>query len=82
MTQTRLSSLLEAVFNVAVGFVVSVLITAVVLPAYGHAVTWGDNLQITAIFTVSSIARTYVLRRWFNARIHRAAQSFSQGQTS
>ena len=32
MTQTRLSSLLEAVFNVAVGFVVSVLITAVVLP--------------------------------------------------
>lgn len=81
MTQTRLSSLVEAVFNVAVGFVVSVLITAVVLPAYGHAVTWGDNLQITAIFTVSSIARSYVLRRWFNSRIHRAAQSFSQGQT-
>jgi hypothetical protein len=82
MTQTRLSSLVEAVFNVAVGFVVSVLITSVVLPAYGHAVTWGDNLQITAIFTVSSIVRSYVLRRLFNSRIHSAAQSISQGQTS
>lgn len=79
MTQTRLSSLIEAVLNVAIGFWVSVLITAVVLPAYGHSVTWGDNLQITAIFTVSSIARSYVVRRWFNARIHRAANSITRG---
>ena len=52
---------------------VSVALTAVVLPAYGHAVTFSQNLQITAIFTVASILRSYALRRWFNARIHRAA---------
>lgn len=74
MSQTRTASLIEAVINVAIGFVVSLALTALVLPAYGHAVTWSQNLQITGIFTISSIARSYVLRRYFNARIHRAAQ--------
>lgn len=73
MNQTRLGSLIEAVINVAIGFVVSVALTAIVLPAYGHAVTFSHNLQITTIFTVASILRSYALRRWFNARIHRAA---------
>jgi len=74
MTQSRLSSLVEAVINTAIGFVVSVAITAVVLPAYGHAVTLWHNLQITGIFTIASIARSYCVRRWFNASIHAAAQ--------
>lgn len=72
-TQTRLGSLIESLINVLIGFGVSLALTAVVLPAYGHAVTLGDNLQITLIFTVASIARSYLLRRYFNARIHRAA---------
>ena len=72
--QTRLSSLIEAIINVAIGFVISLILTALVLPAYGHAVTWSQNLQITGIFTISSILRSYAVRRWFNARIHAAAQ--------
>lgn len=82
MNQSRLSSLIEAVINVAIGFVVSVILTAVVMPAYGHAVTFGQNLQITAIFTVASIARSYCVRRWFNARIHRAATRLAKEATS
>ena len=73
MMQTRLSSLIEAVINVAIGFAVSLVITSIVLPAYGHPVSWADNLQITGIFTVASIARSYFVRRYFNARIHAAA---------
>jgi predicted membrane protein len=72
MMQTRLSSLIEAVINVVIGFVISLAITAVVLPAYGHQVTWSENLQITLIFTATSILRTYFVRRYFNARIHSA----------
>lgn len=64
-TQTRLGSLIESLINVLIGFGISL-----VLPAYGHAVTLADNLQITLIFT---IARSYLLRRYFNARIQRAA---------
>lgn len=71
--QTRLSSLIEAIINVAIGFVISLALTALVLPAYGHEVSFSQNLQITGIFTISSILRSYALRRWFNARIHRAA---------
>jgi hypothetical protein len=66
MNQSRLSSLSETCLSIAVGFAVSVGLTALVLPAYGHAVTLGDNLQITAIFTVASVARGYVVRRAFN----------------
>jgi hypothetical protein len=75
--QTRLSSLIEAVINVAIGFVVSLVLTALVLPAYGHAVTFSENLQITGIFTIASIARSYAVRRWFNARIHAAARALA-----
>jgi hypothetical protein len=65
VSQTRLSSLAETCLNIAIGFVVSLVITALVLPAYGHPVTFGQNLQITGIFTVASIARGYLVRRAF-----------------
>ena len=63
--QSRLHSLLETLASIAIGFCVSLGITAVVLPAYGHPVSWGDNVQITAIFTVASILRGYAVRRVF-----------------
>lgn len=66
MSQTRLHSFLETCASIAIGFVVSVIITAVVMPAYGHRVTFGDNIQITAIFTVASVLRGYAVRRFFN----------------
>lgn len=61
MSQSRLSSLAETCLSIAIGFVVSLAITAVVLPAYGHPVSFGQNLQIT----VASIARGYLVRRAF-----------------
>ena len=64
--QSRRMSLLETCASVVVGFGVSVAITAVLLPAMGHAVSLGDNLLMTGVFTVASIARGYWLRRLFN----------------
>ena len=71
MSQSRLASLFETCASIAIGFLVSVVITAVVMPAYGHHVTLGQNLQITAIFTVASIVRGYYVRRAFNWWAHR-----------
>ena len=59
-------SAVEAVANVAVGYFVAVVTTAVVLPAFGYRVTAGDALGISAVFTAISLARSYVLRRVFN----------------
>jgi len=72
--QSKVSSFFESCINTAIGFVVSLGLTAIVFPAYGLQVSFFQNLQITAIYTVASIARGYVVRRWFNGRIHAAAE--------
>lgn len=79
--QTRLSSFIEAVFSTVIGFAFSVALTAFVLPAYGHDVSFSHNLQITGIFTIASILRQYAVRRWFNQRIHAAAQRIAAEAT-
>jgi hypothetical protein len=67
--QTQLDSFLEAASNTAVGFIVSWLTWIVVVaPLYGLAVGAASSLGITAIFTVSSLLRSYVLRRAFDGR--------------
>lgn len=75
--QTRLSSLIEALIGTAIGFLVSLLLTAWLLPKYGHAVSWSDNFQITSVFTIASVLRAYLLRRFFNNYIHGVAQSIA-----
>ena len=73
MNQTRLGSLIEALMNVAIGLLVSVVANAIVFPRFGFQPTAGENVAISLIYTAISIARQYVLRRWFNARLQRAA---------
>ena len=73
MNQSRLASFYEACISTAFGFVFSVLLSMIVYPMHGHSFTLVQNMSITAIFTVASIARGYVIRRWFNARLHSAA---------
>ena len=64
MRQSRLMSLVEAVTNV-VGVAVGVQI--LLFPVFGLTVTLRQNLAIGLVFTGVSIARSYVLRRMFEA---------------
>lgn len=73
MNQSRLGSLIETVFNTAIGFGVAIASQVLVFPLFGIHVPLSTNLGIGAWFTAISIARGYMLRRWFNARLHRAA---------
>lgn len=72
--QSRLQSLIEAWVGTAIGFALSLCLSAVVFPMFGHAFTLAQNFWITSIFTVASIARSYAVRRMFNARLHRNKQ--------
>ena len=72
--QTRLSSLIEAIINVLIGFWIAFASNLIVLPHFGLHITLADNFAIGGIYTAISIARSYIIRRWFNARIHRMAQ--------
>jgi hypothetical protein len=74
MTQTKLGSLIEAAMNVAIGYGVALLSQILIFPLFGIHVGIGTNLGIGAWFTVISLVRSYVIRRWFNAKLHAAAQ--------
>jgi hypothetical protein len=74
VTQTRLGSLIEAFMNVLIGFGINFAANLIILPWFGYTPTLWDNFQIGLLYTVVSIARSYVIRRWFNARLHEAAQ--------
>jgi len=58
-------SALEALANVAVGFLVALLTQLLVFPAVGLQATLAQNLSVSSVFTGVSLARSYVLRRLF-----------------
>jgi hypothetical protein len=60
-------SLFESVTNVCVGFVLAVLTQLIALPSFGAHLSMMDNLMLAALFTTVSIARSYTLRRLFEA---------------
>ena len=75
MTQPRIASFLEANANTWVGFILSMLMWEfVVKPLWGFSTSLGDNLGITTLFAAASIARGYVIRRYFNWR-HNASRT-------
>ena len=67
MKQSRTMSLVESVTNVIVGYGVAVVTQLLILPIFGLHTTLAQNLKMGAIFTVVSIARSFALRRVFDA---------------
>jgi len=60
-------SLAESVANVAVGYGIAVLTQVLVFPLFGMTPSLTENLAIGAVFTVVSLARSFCLRRAFEA---------------
>lgn len=80
MKQTKLSSLIEACIGTAIGLVVSMALSYIVYPMFGHNFTFAQNVGIVVIFTVASVVRSYIVRRCFNAHIHAAALRMAGGK--
>lgn len=74
MKQSRLMSLAESVANVIVGYGVAVVTQILIFPIFGLHTTLAQNLKIGAAFTVMSIARSFALRRVFEAMRMRGAR--------
>lgn len=66
MSQSRLLSAVESVANVAVGYGVALLSQLAIFPLFDIHIPFSSNLAIGAWFTVISLVRSYVIRRWFN----------------
>lgn len=67
MKQSRLMSLVEVFANVIVGYVVAIVTQILGFPIFGLHTTLAQNLKMGAVFTFVSIARSFVLRRVFEA---------------
>lgn len=66
LMQTKTHSFIESLINVIIGYVVALLSQIVVFPMFGIYVPLSDNLMIGLWFTLISIVRSYVVRRYFN----------------
>ena len=66
-------SLADALAGVSVGYGVAVLTQLIIFPWFGLPARVGDALAIGLVFTALSIARSFALRRVFEAlRIRQA----------
>ena len=65
MTQSRTMSLIEAVTNVIVGYVLAVITQLMVFPLFGIEAAMHEHLAIGLAFVAVSLARGYLLRRLF-----------------
>jgi hypothetical protein len=65
MTQSRRMSLIEAVTNVIVGYVLALATQIMVFPYFGSDVSIGKDLAIGAVFVGISLLRSYAPRRLF-----------------
>ena len=66
MTQSCRMSAAESVANVVIGYTIALATQVVVFGALEIPVSLGQNLCIGAVFTVVSLVRSYLLRRFFN----------------
>ncbi|HEX2257472.1 MAG TPA: hypothetical protein VHG92_12360 [Afifellaceae bacterium] len=58
-------SLVEASTNVVVGYLLALLAQRIAYPLFGIETTLSTDSAIAALFTLVSLARSYLLRRLF-----------------
>lgn len=66
MAQSKLGSVAESAANIAVGFTINTVANRLIFPLFGMHISLLNNLYLGLIYTAISLARSYVLRRWFN----------------
>jgi hypothetical protein len=77
MEQSRIGSFIESCMNIAIGYGIALLSQLTIFSLYDIHISLSTNLWIGLWFTVISLVRSYVIRRWFNARLRRAAQKMA-----
>ena len=66
--QSKKQSLIESLTSTTIGIIIGIVLNLTVLPIFGYPVSVSDSLWISIIFTIVSIIRSYIIRRWFNSK--------------
>ena len=77
MKQSKLESFFESLLNVVIGYGVALCSQLVIFPMFGVFIPFSANLIIGFWFTLISIVRSYTIRRWFNAGLHKFAAAIA-----
>lgn len=78
MTQSRLESLIESIANILIGYCIALASQLVLFPLYGIHIALTTNLWIGFWFTLVSLVRSYLLRRYFNQRLKKAIHNLAK----
>ena len=66
--QTKYQSLIESLTNILIGYLTALLSQVLIFPLFDIYVSLQDNLLIGLYFTIISLIRSYLVRRYFNKR--------------
>ena len=66
--QSKRESMIETLTNVGMGWLISFIASMLVLPLFGYNINLTDGILISIIFTIISIVRGYLIRRFFNSK--------------
>lgn len=66
--QTKKQSLFESLLNILIGYSVAVASQVLIFPWFDIHIPLSDNLLIGFYFTIISLLRSYLIRRFFNKK--------------
>ena len=67
--QTKYQSLIESLTNILIGYLTALLSQVLIFPLFDIDVSFQDNLLIGLYFTIISLLRSYLVRRYFNKKV-------------
>ncbi len=68
MAQTKKQSFIESITNVFIGYLTAFVSQLLIFPLFEIKVSIQDNLMIWLYFTIISLIRSYIIRRYFNVK--------------
>lgn len=71
MLQSKKESIFESITGVAIGFFIALTSQLIMFPMFNIHIKLQDNFIMSFYFTIISITRGYIVRRWFNARLRK-----------
>lgn len=73
MEQTKLGSFYEALINILIGWTINFTANMTIFPLFGWEISVEQNILLGTCYTIISLVRSYIIRRWFNAKLHAIA---------
>ncbi len=67
--QTKFQSFIESLTNILIGYFTALGSQLLIFPLFNINIPIQDNLLIGLYFTLISLVRSYVLRRYFNKKV-------------